>query len=421
MMRMSMVVFGVCSVWVTALNCGQSPCLPGLDGVGVGFDAVKGLKGLRIVNFTYAAGGTYTDPFGNRTVYAVPDQATVTTGSTQFMGHYVLRSASQWVSTQANWAGLDASFGPWFSASAQTSDVAKTMSDGMHSVIESRSKLTLYQASINPPALLRADSGFQATVDALPADYDADAYAQVVMYYGTHYVRAAEFGGLAQMRTVATQSFHSTTTDQDMQAQASIQWGLFGGGGGGGSSQKDTSQAWKDGTVSTTNTQGGDPAIPVFYSTDAWTSWAKSVETSAPMQTQFWLQDIASMVNDTGKAANLRRAILDYAAAHNTTWPAADPVDYILGWCDCEVVQASFLPNGAGYMPSCAGSDNKVIQHNCPEGKVMTSFEVHTFKGFEYTLECRQEQYSGSKCCRPCFKVSQTSSSTAIVDESVSV
>ena len=64
-----------------------------------------------------------------------------------------------------------------------------------------------------------------------------------------------------------------------------------------------------------------------FTSTDEWTRWAKSVETSAPIQTQYRLEELASMVKDAGKAANVRKAVFDYAVAHNATWPAADLVD----------------------------------------------------------------------------------------------
>ena len=107
------------SVLFSTAACGPYPCLPGIDGVGIGFDAVKGTSfgvGRRVVRFNFTLGNTYVDPFGNRTIYGVPDHASVTTGSTQFMGHSVARAVSQYVSTQADWAGLDTHFGPWFSA-----------------------------------------------------------------------------------------------------------------------------------------------------------------------------------------------------------------------------------------------------------------------------------------------------------------
>ena len=104
---------------VFALKCGDGtlPCLPGLDGVGIGFDAGKGQSfgsGLQVINMSFRKGYTYTDPFGNRTQYAYPDEATVSAKSDQFMGHNVIRSVSEWVSTQADWAGVSASYSPWF-------------------------------------------------------------------------------------------------------------------------------------------------------------------------------------------------------------------------------------------------------------------------------------------------------------------
>ena len=200
--------------------CGPYPCLPGIDGIGIGFDAVKGTSfgvGRRVVRFNFTFGNTYTDPFGNRTVYGMPDHASVTTGSTQFMGHSVARSVSQYVSTQAEWAGVDTHFGPWFSASAETKETASQMGDSLHIVIESRSKLTLYAATLDPPMLLTPDLQFEAVIDSLPSTYDAAAYGRVVQYYGTHYVAVAEFGGLSRMRTVATQSYYSTTSDSELQ------------------------------------------------------------------------------------------------------------------------------------------------------------------------------------------------------------
>lgn len=206
-----------------ALDCGSQPCLPGLDGLGLGFDAVRGSSfgvGRRIVSFNFSQGHTYTDPFGNRTVYSVPDEADVATGSTQFMGHAVARSVSDFVATQASWAGVDAHFGPWFSASFETKDVASKMQDSMHIVIDSRSKVTLYVATLDPPWQLSPDPKFQQAVNALPATYDAAAYADIVKYYGTHYVAVAEFGGLSRMRTIASQSYYSVTSDSELQAQA---------------------------------------------------------------------------------------------------------------------------------------------------------------------------------------------------------
>ena len=91
---------------------------------------------------------------------------------------------------------------------------------------------------------------------AIASGKEVAARADNLLTYDQMTAMVAEFGGLSRMRTVATQSYYSTTSDSELQAQAKIQWGMFGGGGGGGSSHKDTSQAWKDGTTSDTYTQG---------------------------------------------------------------------------------------------------------------------------------------------------------------------
>jgi len=224
-----------------------------------------------------------------------------------------------------------------------------------------------------------------------------------VQYYGTHYVAVAEFGGLSRMRTVVTHSYYSTTSDSELQAQAAIQWGKFGGGGGGGSSQKDTSQSWTDGTQSSTYTQGGDPAIRSFASTDEWTRWAKSVETSAPVQTQYRLEELASMIKDAAKAANVRKAVVDYAVAHNATWPAADLVNYQMDWCDCYNEDLHGITcNNHGWPCGRVG---------CQKGgfvmKDVTVNEVRTDK-HEYSFKPDATNGHTVTCCRPCFKGSSS-------------
>jgi len=379
--------------------CGPHPCLPGIDSIGIGFDAVRGTSlgvGRPVVKFNYSLGKTYIDPFGNHTIYGVPDEVTVTGKTTQFMGHKVARSISSFVSSQSEWAGLDAHFGPWFSASAETQETATQMGDSMHIVIESRQKISLYTATVDPPTLTMPDSKFQAMVDALPSSYDPIAYGEIVQYYGTHYLIVAEFGGMSRMRSVVTQDYYSTASDSELQAQAAIQWGLFGGGGGGGSSQHDTKQEWKDNTQCDTYTQGGDPAIKSFKSDDEWTRWAESVQTGAPVQTQYRLAEIASMVKDANKSMNLHKAVMDYAVAHNATWPAADPVNYQLGWCDCHTDTQSSIGDGCGSMG----------WHSCRTFGCSTAGYVAIAQAFDTGGSPEWSALPGYWCCRPCFQVS---------------
>jgi len=416
-------MFGLCLALLSANGpCGPMPCLPGIDSIGIGFDAVKGTSlgvGRPVVFFNFSEGKTYSDPFENRTLYAVPNSMTISTDSTQFMGHHVWRDVTSSVHQQSRWANVDVHAG-FFSSSVQTNDASTTMSDGVHILIESRSQVTLYVATLDMPSLLPTDSKFQAAIDALPATYDPDRYGEIVKYYGTHFVSVAEFGGLARMRTVVKHSYYSRTSDSELHSQAAIQWGMFGGGGGGGSSQHDTSQEWKDNAQSSTFVQGGDPAIRSFSSNEQWTKWAQSVEQSAPTQTQYQLQDLSSVVTDPMKATNLKKAIFDYAVAHNASWPGADLTKYQMGWCDCHDVKMQPYSVGTGqqFVDNCAPA-SEYADVQCPDGFVATRLQGiimgsdHLY-GLGTCWKERRASSIGLSCCRPCFTASSSSSVKAL-------
>lgn len=114
------------------------------------------------------------------------------------------------------------------------------------------------------------------------------------------------------------------------------------------------------------------------------------MEVSAPVQTQYRLEELVSLVKDSNKAANLRQAVMEYAVANNKTWPGADPVSYQMGWCDCE------QKDQAGSTHACY--DNPGTQcytQSCPDGKMVVSLEK-----FDHHTETVETM----KCCRPCFK-----------------
>ena len=90
---------------------------------------------------------------------------------------------------------------------------------------------------------------------------------------------------------------------------------------------------------------------------------------------------------------------MDYAAAHDTPFPAADPASYTMGWCDCywDVHwHGDMHPCHAysGYtcgLQQCGtagfyavGADTYGVNQNTPEFSVDSLY-----------------------CCRPCFQVAQ--------------
>ena len=317
----------------------QYPCLPGIDAIGVGFDAVRGDSrgvGRQVVNFSFFNDHQHADPFGNQTVYSYPDQAKVTAKTTQFLGHNVYRSVSEYVQQQATNAGVRVGFGPWFSASFQTQTAHSQMQDGMHIVAESTCELGVYDVTLDPGLLLTPHPKLEQYIEAMPAEYDPEVYGQFVDDWGTHYVSSATLGGKATMSTVIAQEYYSHQSDSSTQAQLKIAWGLFGGGGGGGSSSHTHDATWTQNANSQTSTQGGDPAVKSFNSPEEWDQWARSVETGSPIVTSYTLDPIHMQVPAGPKRANVQRAVAEYAAQNNRTFPAADPASYQMDWCDCQ-------------------------------------------------------------------------------------
>lgn len=140
-------------------------------------------------------------------------------------------------------------------------------------------------------------------------------------------------------------------------------------------------------------------------STPEWDAWARSVETGDPAVIHLAVEPIWTLVRDSGKAAHVQTAALNYTTVHGKSWPSADPANYTMGWCDCEThvrAQASVPPYAASQDCNDVVS---VRDFSCPQGKVMTSFELfnHDDPGYNYF----EGGCAGFKCCRPCFTVPQ--------------
>ena len=187
-------------------------------------------------------------------------------GSTQFLGHSVFRSVTEVAKQRSSHVREDFHAG-FFSESAQVSWASGMMKDGMHIVAVSEAQMSIYTATLQIGILLTPDPNFQKAVDMLP-DTNTGGYQryydEFIEAYGTHYVKAAKFGGVAQMKTVITQDYYSTHSDLDIEANLRVAWGMFGGGAGGGTSSQSFSANWTSNAVSSTFLDGGDPTIRAF-------------------------------------------------------------------------------------------------------------------------------------------------------------
>ena len=380
------------------------PCLPGLDAVGIGFDAVKGTSfgvGRPVIDFNYTeAGNFWVDPFGNNSKYSYADQMIVTQKTTQATGHSVYRSVHDYISQQQNSANIHASVGMFFKASAETKWAKGAMSDSLHIVAVSECELGVYSITLSPTMFLKANAQLLQYFDSLPDTYDEVEYMTFLQTYGTHYVSAATFGGKATMKTVISHDYYSTQSDSSIIANVEVGWGKFGGGGGGGHSSNTTDQKWSDSSTRTTFTSGGDPAIKSFNSPDEWTKWARSVETGSPVITAVSLVPLWQLLPTGPKQTNFIKAVRTYAS--NETFPQADLTGFQMSWCECyseSTVDASIesCPT-AGYKKQCQ-----------KDGFFITETEQIMGDGGKTIEWCPGASYdpmTKTTCCRPCFTAS---------------
>ena len=143
------------------------PCLPGMDAIGIGYDAVRGTSfgvGRPVVKLNFSEGNAkvWNDPFGNKTTYSYANQATVTQSTNQVTEFNIFRSVTEYISHQQHSAQADAEYGMFFKASVDTQWASTTMSDGLHIVAVSTSELGVYSITLDTPMFLRPDPQFAA-------------------------------------------------------------------------------------------------------------------------------------------------------------------------------------------------------------------------------------------------------------------
>ena len=389
-------------------NSLEYPCLPGLDSIGIGFDAVKGKSfgvGRNVVNITYLANHThiFSMPFGDIAKYVYPDQVNVKLQTEQFLGHKIFHSVNEYVTEQSINANVNAHVGGFFSASVDTNYAYSVMKDGMHIMAESRCEVGLYSITLSPSNILHTSNEFDQFVSQLPTEYDPDAYRKFIEEYGTHYISASVFGGMAKMRTAIAQGYYSEHSDVSIETQLRISWGMYGGGGGGGTSSKTHDSYWNSHADSYTFTEGGDPAIKSFSSEEEWVKWVKSVQNGAPTVSSYSLSFIYDLLPEGPRRRMLKKAVEQYATDHSKSFPRANLAEYRMSWCDCyyQPLDQTFVPYGRWSTFGCKR-----------DGHMMVEF-INLWKHkHDYSVWFNSCPHSDNSdltkvyCCRPCFKIS---------------
>ena len=232
-------------------SCGGLPCIPGFDKFTVGFDATIGdlpQQPLPLLNYSFAAKATYTNPFDKSVVYGVNDQINVIddTHAEQSVSSSTFHSTTSYTDYISTSSHLSTGFG-WFSASASASYSRNVLKDNDDYGAFSTSSLrvNLYDMVVVPSNyMLSAEA--RNFLAQLPDDCRVDDYLPFINRYGTHYVAAAKLGGSGRMTSAINKHFASSSDDTKVSAQASVHFSHLQAGG---SAQGQVEDASSDFTI----------------------------------------------------------------------------------------------------------------------------------------------------------------------------
>lgn len=300
-----------------AAVCGGKPCIPGLDVMGVGFDAVIGsCSGLQpVFNFTFSdPPDLYVNPFNDTLQYAVPNEVSVrdNTASRADLTSSTYFDADTYGYDLSHSAGIKG-FLNAFSGSASYKYAKQVLTDSgsFGAFTVTTSAVTLYDITLKSPLELRPSPGFQKAIDLLPQNYDPDVYMQFLRTFGTHYVSSCTFGGMGQMTSAVNREYSRTSSSVSISAQAGFNFQFISAGGRGSSSSNQASEQFLNGSVFQTTLVGGDPTM-----LKDWDTWLKTFY-NAPARIETRVSSLAmfiSSIDDKYKAIaeNVEQAVSYY-------------------------------------------------------------------------------------------------------------
>lgn len=321
----------------TNSTCGALPCLPGLDTIGVGFDALLGeMRDLRAVALTFKNQATWANPFYPKLVYNYADQVRVVTTTSNNKYSTTFNDTAQYAEDLANKAGLQATAGAY--GGSVDVDQSRHQLQGSQSVLNVLEQdITLYEIDL---AAYSAPSKALSAMEAqLPLGYQPDAYAMFVSHFGTHFIGEASFGGTARQRTTIDQHFFTNNAGTKVAAGVNGQYNMFKAGVRANQSSSDDMQSFANNSIAEITLLGGN--YERLHVSD-WDKWQESTKL-APAQVSVKLHAIHELFKDATKAANMKQHIDAYLANGAKTFQRV-VVSNQYPVATAEVSQ----PNGAG-------------------------------------------------------------------------
>lgn len=202
----------------------SSDPIPGLSsGIGRGFDIISGEVRAPIINFNYALGNKWTNPYTGKT-YGVPDELAIanTPSATMDRTSNIVRNISEYTSLQEKWhhisIGIPGFIG--FHDDKESGAVEHLLESGNKTLYMSSRDFTFYEMEMWPYFLLenQESSHFSHMLNALPLNRNTPEqklqYEQFVQAFGTHYMQQTKFGGhLAYFCAVNNTLYSKYTAD----------------------------------------------------------------------------------------------------------------------------------------------------------------------------------------------------------------
>ena len=302
-------------------HCGNYPCIPGLDTMGIGFDIVTGETRLPAVEWTFNSLNTWKSP-DTGILYSYPDQILLDKTSTSSAAQSIFTSFAEYCmnSTDVSSSGWN---GYFFQFGTEQQSV-------MHAFDASQSIIGLAEESYISHSLNLQrsipSSAFNYSVSLLPNDYDQDAYFQFLLNWGTHYSNYASYGGKAKLFSYIDQDYYTTYSYSEMQNTLGIQFDGWKAGIGWGSSSSTGTYSFSEDSFQWVSFYGGDATLAL---TNQWSDWIKSTQ-YAPAQVYKQLLPIQNLVSNPTIAQNIALAVSDYYNQNQVSLPPPIYLEMIL-------------------------------------------------------------------------------------------
>jgi hypothetical protein len=339
-------------------KCGKNPCMPGIDNLGQGFNAVKGeFTNQNIIQFTYSKNKTFSDEHRKKT-WGLPDEINSRHLGDGSITSHVHNSTLNYMKYMSQKVGLSAK-GDWFSASVKTEQISKIVQRKSYVYAFTEQSIQVYHTIFNKILpLLKASLDFMEVINYLPEIYNKSLYRKyLIEFFGTHFVIEAKLGGSGRTESVVSTSYVRRHDEQKVEVEASVDFNWLKANAEFRRHTRSDQREYISSSTVTTSVYGG--ASETFKLSD-WTKWALSVP-FLPQVVDYKVESICEMIKENEKKKkNCHQAVLEYVAEHKRNDPIVKEVPNCM-----HIAEATHPPPGTikhiGSLSKVSGSSPQVF------------------------------------------------------------